>query len=160
MKWVSSSVFIDHKCISQESYPWCTYLGGDYFIFCVLLLTSLSRLHVCRKHIHDHKGNMLNYEYATWLQGHQSNLKKESSSTKLGLVLLMWFTWTSERFMINRKKRVQVMFIMIMCKSCMWDPSLVKDMEPIGPRYVLLGSSIYDLHLGPLHASVCMFCIK
>jgi len=32
--------------------------------------------------------------------------------------------------MINRKKRVQVMFIMIMCKPCMSDPSLVKDMEP------------------------------
>ena len=83
MKWVSSSVFIDHKCIFQEFYPWCTYLGGAYFIFCVLLLTLLSRPHVCRKHIHDHKGNMLHYEYATWLQGHQSNLKKVYLNSKL-----------------------------------------------------------------------------
>jgi len=85
---------------------------------------------------------------------------QESSSTKLGLVLLMWFTGTFEIFMIYQKKRVQVMFMMIMCKPCMRDPSLVKDMEPKGPRYVLLVSSIYVLHLGPLHASMCMFCIK
>jgi hypothetical protein len=80
MKWVSSSVFINHKVhILRIISLMHLFRGSLFHFFCPCFLSLMC----VEKYIDDSKDRLLYYEYATWLQGHQFNLKKVYLNSEL-----------------------------------------------------------------------------
>ena len=77
VSWLITSAFFKNPILDA-------LIKGELISYLVpLMLTLLSSFHVCSKYICDCKDDALHHEYATWLQGHQSNKEKVYLNLKL-----------------------------------------------------------------------------